>query len=170
MIFILLGNTSDNAIETKTGPHMKNIILATTILVASNSFALSQSIGPCDWVSSAANIVEPWEQNTRTFANGEVRIAALDTVEPAVAAFHLLVVSPPYDEVGSRQCNVISIADGIGFSGLDFASLSARYDPAIGLMFTMGVQVASADSSGFSDRIVQFSLNQATGEMQASLK
>lgn len=145
-------------------------LLATTIFAATISYAQAQSIEACDWVSSAANLIEPWEQNTRTFANGDVRIAALDTIEPGAAAFHLLVVSPPYDELGSRQCKIVGISSGIGFSGLDFGSLNARYDPAIGLTFTMDVQVSSPNSGSFDSRVVQFTLNQSTGDMQVGLQ
>lgn len=156
-------------------PPLTNTVVATTILAASIltagiSGAQAQSIEECDWVSSAANLMEPWEQNTRTFANGDVRIAAMDTIEPGAAAFHVLVLSPPYDEVGSRQCKVVSMSAGIGFSGLDFESLNARYDPAIGLTFTMGVQVYLPNTGGFAPRVVQFTLNQSTGEMQAGLQ
>ncbi len=149
---------------------MKTSILVATMLAASMNYAKSQSIEPCDWVSSAASLVEPWEQNTRTFANGDVRVAVLDTIEPALAAFHVLVLSPPYDEVGSRQCKTVSMSAGLGFSGLDFASLNADYDPAVGLIFTMDVQTPSSDASSFVDRTVRFTLNQATGEMQAELQ
>lgn len=148
---------------------MKIPALTAVILTATIGYAQAQSIESCDWVSSAASLVEPWEQNTRTFANGNVRIAALDTIEPGAAAFHLLVLSPPYDEVGSRHCKIVSMAAGIGFSGLDFGSLDARYDPAIGLIFKINVQVPSSDASSFVNRIARFTLNQATGEMQVGL-
>lgn len=149
---------------------MKKLALTVAILATSTSYAQAQSVENCDWVSSAASIVEPWEQNTRTFANGNVRIAALDTIEPGAGASHLLVLSPPYDELGSRQCKIVSMSAGIGFSGLDFGSLDASYDPAIGLTFTVGVQVYLPDTGGFTPRTAQFTLNQATGEMQVGLR
>lgn len=144
-------------------------MLAITTLTASLSYGHAQVIEQCDWVSSARNIIEPWEQNTRLFANGNVRVSALDTVEPAAGAFHLLVLSPPYDEVGSRQCNIVSMATGIGFSGLNFESLKASYDPKVGLTFTIGVQVYLSDAASFANRVAQFTLNQATGEIQVKL-
>lgn len=151
-------------------PTLIKTILATTILAATISNVQAQSVEPCDWVSNAVNLMEPWEQNTRTFANGDVRIAALDTIEPGAAAFHLLVVSPPYDELGSRQCKVVSISSGIGFSGLDFESLNARYDPAVGLIFKMDVQVSSPNTGTFDNRVARFTLNQSTGEIQVGLQ
>ena len=41
----------------------------------------------CNDYASAGLIVEPWEQNTRTFYNGQVRVAVVDTDgEPAISA------------------------------------------------------------------------------------
>ena len=52
-----------------------------TCMVASASSA--QTAFPCDWQARADAIVEPWEENSKTFANGAVRVALLDTIEPA---------------------------------------------------------------------------------------
>ena len=146
---------------------MKRITIILATLSALTLSAYAQRIEPCNWIANGANIIEPWEQNTHTFANGDVRITALDTIEPAAAAFHFLILSPPYDEVGSRQCKIVSMSSGIGFSGVDFQTLDASYDPAIGLTFTTDVQVLSSDSTSFNNQRLQFTLNQATGEMQA---
>ncbi|WP_066707985.1 hypothetical protein [Celeribacter ethanolicus] len=100
-------------------------------LVASPAFAAE--IAPCDWRASSAALVEPWEDNSRSFANGAIRVALLDTVEPAAAAFHLLILTPPYTALGERQCHVISAAQDMGYLSLDFAGLNAHYDPATGL-------------------------------------
>ena len=36
--------------------------------------AAAQTVSRCEgWQASVANLVEPWEDNTRTFANGAVR-------------------------------------------------------------------------------------------------
>ncbi|MEQ9261270.1 MAG: hypothetical protein RIG84_19450 [Roseovarius sp.] len=127
----------------------------------------AQEAVPCDWAARADAIVEPWEENTRTFANGAVRLALLDTIEPAAAAFHILILSPPYEELGGRQCRTLGMPGGMGFSGADFGSLAAGYDPATGLIFTMKVQVY--DGGDFRDRGLRFTLNQATGEIGAAL-
>lgn len=128
--------------------------------------AMAQEAVPCDWPARADSIVEPWEANTRTFANGKVRLALLDTAEPAAAAFHILVLSPPYDELGLRQCRTVGL-NGMGFAGADFSSLEAEYDPAVGLIFTMGVQLYG--EADFVPRTLRFTLNQATGAIGAQL-
>lgn len=131
--------------------------------------ASAQSVQPCDWQARADAIVEPWEDNSRTFANGDVRIALLDTIEPAAGAFWLLVLAPPYDELGGRSCYVIGDR-AAGFNGLLFDGLEANYDPAQGLVFTVPVFVYDpvySDSAAFTLRFV---VNQARGAVTARLE
>lgn len=130
------------------------------ILVAGT--AAAQDVQECDWQASARAIAEPWETNTRTFSNGKTRLALLDTVEPAAGAFWLLILSPPYSELGDRQCRVIG-RNGMGFAGMDFASLSASYDPARGLTFLVPVQIYG--SPDYVTATLSVTLNQATGQI-----
>ncbi|MDU8927453.1 hypothetical protein RXV86_08665 [Alisedimentitalea sp. MJ-SS2] len=145
-------------------------LLVTLALTLAPLPALAQEVEPCEWQASAWNLAEPWEQNTRTFANGNVRLALLDTVEPAAGAFHVLVLSPPYDEVGGRQCRTVSMGGGIGFSGADFSTLDASYDPSVGLIFTMQVRRFDPDSGDFLPATLRFTLNQATGHIGVRLQ
>ncbi len=145
-------------------------ILAFGLALAANG-AVAQEVSECDWRASAWNIVEPWEANTRTFSNGKTRLAMLDTVEPAAGAFHVLILSPPYGELGERQCKVISATGGIGFYGLDFAGLQAQYDPSIGLGFAIPGQMYEPESmSGSVPMYLMFTLNQATGQIDARVQ
>jgi hypothetical protein len=48
------------------------------------------------------DILEPWEDYVSTFSNGAVRVAIIDLVEPSVAAYKLLVMSRPYNELASE--------------------------------------------------------------------
>jgi hypothetical protein len=137
-------------------------------LAALAGTASAQSVQPCDWVARADAIVEPWEQNTRTFSNGRTRLALLDTIEPAAGAFHILILSPPEDELGGRQCRTLGMHEGVGFSGADFASLTASYDPSVGLIFEM--DVGYFDGSDFRPARLRFTLNQATGQIGARLR
>ncbi len=128
--------------------------------------AQAQEVTPCDWRASAAAVVEPWDENARTFANGAVRLALLDTIEPAAAAFHILVLSPPFDEVGGRQCRIIS-ADtlGSGFEAINFAELEADYEPSTGLLFMLPARVYDPEDGPAKMGRLSFALNQATGEI-----
>ena len=95
------------------------------------------------------------------FANGNVRLAVLDTIEPAVASFYLLVLSPPSDEVGGRQCRVISLVDGTGFAGLDLAAAVASYDPAKGLSIAIPAKRYLPETDSFGAEMLAITLNQA---------
>lgn len=130
----------------------------------------AQSIDGCDdFRSSAFALAEPWEQTTRLFANGAVRLAVTDTIEPAAGAFHLVILSPPYDEVGGRSCRVVSGANGIGFAGLTLDGMSADYDPATGLRFRINATRWVPESGDYDDAILTVTVNQASGAITARL-
>lgn len=130
--------------------------------------AMAQQVTDCDWKARADAIAEPWDTNSRTFSNGAVRLALLDTIEPAAMPFHLLILSPPYDELGARQCVVVSHEGGMGFYDIDFAALDAAYDPAIGLIFDVPARIWISDGNILARRL-HINLNQATGEVTAGL-
>lgn len=133
--------------------------------------AAAQDVVECDWQASAWNLAEPWEDNSRTFSNGAVRIAKLDVGEPAFGGFFLLVLSPPYGELGERQCRVLTFPETSGFAGIDFDRLEAAYDPSVGLMFTVPVRVfAMTDTVEPVGAMLKFSLNQATGAISPRLE
>lgn len=123
----------------------------------------SADVLPCDWQARADAIVEPWEANTRTFSNGKTRLALLDTIEPAAGWAWLLVLSPPNDELGGRQCRVVGL-NGMGFAGMDFAQLASGYDPSVGLTFAVPVQVMAPDGRMWWQTL-SVTLNQATGAL-----
>ncbi len=130
----------------------------------------AQEVRDCDWRASAWNLAEPWEENSRTFANGAVRLALLDTIEPAAVPFHLLVLSPPYDEVGARQCRVVSFDGGLGFGSIAFGRLTASYDPAIGLTFEVPVVIYLPEANFANPSLLRVTLNQATGAVGAEVE
>lgn len=145
-----------------------------TLALSSDAFvspSLAQSVGDCDWRASAQALVEPWDapENTRTFANGDVRLAIIDTIEPAAGAFHLIILSPPYDEVGGRQCQVVSANSSVGFTGLTLDGMTSAYDPAIGLTFTLEAGAYDPNTGGLP-RTLTVTLNQATGGITANLQ
>ena len=139
------------------------LALALSLILAAP--ATAQAVIDCDgWQSSARNIPEPWEANIRTFANGNIRVALLDTIEPAAGAFYLMIIAPPYDELGSRNCGVIADGDGvIVFDGLFFDQLGASYDPATGLTLRVPVSLFAPATGGFDPAILAVTINQATG-------
>ncbi|MDQ2095845.1 hypothetical protein [Rhodalgimonas zhirmunskyi] len=134
-------------------------------LLAAPQMAAAQSVSECDWRASAANMIEPWEKNTLSYSNGAVRVAALDTIDPAATPIHLLVLSPPADELGARQCRIISSEGGQGFAFLDMSEFRAAYDPAKGLMFDVPVGIYIAEGHTVVRGLI-VTLNQATGGIE----
>jgi hypothetical protein len=148
---------------------MKALITAWLTLMALADPASAQQAQYCDWIARADGIVEPWEEHIRSFANGEVRLALLDVIEPAAGALHLLILSPPHNEMGERQCVTLGLSESIGFSAVYFAALDAAYDPTVGLVFDVPVEVS--DGMGATQAYdLRFTLNQSSGAIAAELQ
>lgn len=146
---------------------MKHLLFAALGLLIATA-AQAQQVSECDWRSDARYLAEPWEQNTRTFANGNVRVSVLDTSEPAAKPIHFMVLSPPRDELGFRQCRIISAHDG-GFGEHWFEDLTASYDPARGLVFVIPVAIWYVDTHSVV-RGLEFTVNQATGRIDTKIR
>jgi hypothetical protein len=142
------------------------VLAATAVLgfASAPAFAGQAVVQECGELTSVASVAEPWEDNTRTFANGAVRLTILDTGEPAAASYHLVVLSPPYDELGFRQCRVVSFNQGwFGFGFLSFERMEASYDPATGLQVVMDMGLYNAET-GLNDAVaLAVTINQGTG-------
>lgn len=144
-------------------------LAAATCLSASlftGAAAQSVQVGECDWLASMLNIVEPWEANSRSFYEGQVRVVLADSVEPACCWAHLVILMPnPSDEMGLRQCVVVNMGGGMGFAGLDFAQLSATYDPAEGLLVSFPYALYEPETGGIGPwQGARVLLNLETGE------
>ena len=143
------------------------MIRAVVIAALLGTPAVAQDVRDCDWPANARNLVEPWDDYSRTFANGKTRLALLDTGgEPAAGSFYLLVLSPPYGELGDRQCRVIG-HNGMGFGYLDVPKLEAAYDPANGFTFVVPAEIF--DGEIYVEHVLTLTLNQATGEIGAEV-
>ncbi|WP_375279256.1 hypothetical protein [Pseudooctadecabacter sp.] len=140
-------------------------IVATLLATWLSGTATAQIAVPCDWQARADAIVEPWEENSATFADGAVRVALLDTIEPAAAAFHLLILHPPFDEVGARTCSTVGLDEGLGYAGMLFDDLTSEYDPARGLIFTIPAIIYLPEQSFQNSALLTITVNQATGDV-----
>ena len=78
-----------------------------------------------------------------------IRLVVLDTIEPAAGAFHLAILHPPRDELGSPMCSQVSASEGMGFGGMDIGPATASYDPARGLTVSLPVSVYDPDAAEF---------------------
>ncbi len=151
---------------------MQHPILALAVAAAVAStphLARTQEVNACDWVANPANILEPWSEFSRSFANGAIRIAVLDTGgEPVCCATHLLVVAPSAsdDPPIFRQCFQVSDTGGMGFYDIDFPGITASYDASLGLRIEVPVSRfhdgVGQGKSGMPGQVV-LRINQATG-------
>ena len=140
------------------------LILLTFLTFLAHPLA-AQVAMPCDWQARADAIVEPWEENTRTFANGAVRVALLDVAEPAAAAYYLLILHPPTDSLGLRNCTVIGQGNGLGYAFIEFNSLEAGYDPATGLTLTVPAIIYLPEQSFQNSTQLTIGVNQSNGDV-----
>ena len=143
-------------------------LLVSLFTLAAAAPVAAQTSFPCDWQARADAIVEPWEENTATFADGAVRVALLDVAEPAAAAFYLLILHPPVDDLGLRTCTTVGLDDGLGYAAIFFEELEAGYDPAVGLTLTFPAIIYLPEQSFQNSALVSVSVNQATGEVLVS--
>ncbi|RLJ40806.1 hypothetical protein BCF46_3377 [Litoreibacter meonggei] len=129
--------------------------------------AAAQQVRPCDEMARVDAVAEPWADNTQTFAGNRVRLVVIDTLEPAAAAFQLVILSPPFDEIGARQCMMVGSGEGLGFGGMTLAGMTSSYDPATGLTWGVLVKSYNAVTGGFDDRVLNVTLNQSSGAVTA---
>ncbi|RWP58623.1 hypothetical protein [Mesorhizobium sp.] len=124
---------------------------------------------PCNGLSEACacNIVFPADNNTKSYANGDIKLIHLNTHgEPAGGASHLLVA---FHQHGSHICVLISYGDGSGpsFGNIDLTAAHSQYDPASGLEVSMPVSVF--DGNDFEQKTLVIVVNQQTGTITTSL-
>jgi len=108
------------------------------LLIVFASAAGAAEVGACFDLDRISNLVG----QTKSFAEGKIRVAHVDTDgEPVCCSSHLLVFIPS-DEIGS-QCFAISqrAAKGdrspTGFSNIEFARIKGKYDQKRGLQLNV---------------------------------
>lgn len=128
---------------------------------------IAQTLGECDWRSSLRNIGEPWEDYTRTFASGAIRITATDTGgEPVCCSQHLVIQAPHPEWFDS--CAVLSGNQDLGFLDVYFEDITASYDPAKGLLLAVPVGYYDPENE-YTDpdlfETIYVRINQSTGSI-----
>ncbi len=124
-------------------------------------------VQPCDGMARADAIVEPWTENTKTYSREAVRLAMLNLVAPAVGPFHILILSPPLNEQGQRQCRTVGLTKQVGFAEIDFQDITVDYNAANGLTFK--TRVKFFNGTEFLPARLRFTLNQQSGAIKATL-
>ncbi|MFP7569760.1 hypothetical protein [Marivita sp. S2033] len=119
---------------------MKFAVYAGLLCAGVATSATPQVVRSCDtFEANARNLMFPVEQNTRSFANGDIRLIALDTGgEPVCCSAHLMVLFPAPEDPGGL-CALISNDGSLGWAGILLEKATALYDPAIGLTVSVPV-------------------------------
>ena len=148
---------------------MIRTLLTTAFLIISTTITASAaSLNECDRVSSVRNVWEPWEESTRTFANGQIRIVAMDTGgEPTCCSQHLVILSP--NPEWGRNCTVLSSTESSGFLDIYFDEITTSYDPSKGLLLSVPVGYYDYEASGverLNPEDILVRINQATGTVE----
>lgn len=150
---------------------MNRLLFSALCLLPLAQPARAVTIGDCDdYRASVGAMVEPWEEATRTWANGKIRLVVTDTVEPAMYPFHLVVIYPGSDETGWNQCSLVSFRGMLGFAGMELMAATAQYDPAAGLTVAVPVRIPDPEAGDVADAILAVTINQMTGQVRAQLE
>ncbi len=111
-------------------------MLKKMILAGALSFGLSAQafeVSACGWLDSVSFLAAP----VKTYYNGDVRVALIDTDgEPVCCSVHVLVYVPTSDGLG-RDCYAVSQGDGLGYVDILFNEITSAYDSHSGLDLTI---------------------------------
>lgn len=139
-------------------PALGAAALACAALAAGS--APAAEVASCDsWIANARHVA--WDDPTRTFAGGAIRLVALDTEgEPACCSAHLMVLFATAD-APFLDCALVSQTADAGWAGLSLAGAEAAYDPATGL--TVDVPVRLYRDAGTDPGRVSITIDRARG-------
>ena len=126
--------------------------------------AQAVAVADCDWAANAQNIVEPWEKNSRTFYDAQVRVANLDTGgEPACCSAQLLVIFPDHSDMNTQgTCKLVRATKEMGFFHIDFDKLRATYDARKGLLIAFPYSTSIDDKPTRGTAKVRLNLEAGT--------
>jgi hypothetical protein len=124
--------------------HASALLWSIPVVLA--SVAQAAEIGPCNDLDRISFLVG----QTRSYAEGKIRIAQVDTDgEPVCCSSHLLILIPSR-EIGS-QCFALSQKAGgesvsaRGFSNIEFSRIKAAYDSQRGLLLSVPYTLYKGD-------------------------
>jgi hypothetical protein len=117
------------------------------VLVVLASVAHAAEVGPCNDLDRISYLVG----QTKSYSEGKIRIAEVDTDgEPVCCSSHLLVFIPS-PELGS-QCFAVSqkaatneSGSARGFSSIEFNKIKASYDQRRGLLLSVPYTLYNPD-------------------------
>ena len=116
---------------------MRSLFAAAALLAAAIPVTAAE-VRECDFAASLQTLVEPWEKNIRSYYNGQVRVARVDTGgEPACCSTHLLIMIPSKDEPAEgRVCKVVGDKGTTGYQDIAIDKIKTSYDAKRGLLIS----------------------------------
>lgn len=116
---------------------MRSLIAAAALLAAAVPVTAAE-VRDCDFAASLQTLVEPWEKNIRSYYNGQVRVALVDTWgEPACCSTHLLIMIPSNEAPAEgRVCKVVGDKGTTGFQAIAIDKIKTSYDAKRGLLIS----------------------------------
>jgi len=133
--------------------------------------AEAQQVRPCfegqniPYQVSAAVVAEPWEANTRSFADGDIRIVVMDTYEPALGAYYLMVLF--WGNEDFRECRLVSHAE-VGFVGMTLDGMTSAYDATRGLVLRVPTDFYNPAEGMKESGSLEVVINRQTAEVSAA--
>ena len=116
------------------------------LMIAFTSAASAAEVGPCNDLDRVSLLVG----QTKSYADGKIRVAHVDTDgEPVCCSSHLLIFIPGPD-IGS-QCFALSqqaaknSGTARGFSNIEFARIKGTYDARRGLQLSVPYRLYGGD-------------------------
>jgi len=149
---------------------MKTII--SIFLLIFSTAAHAQRVTPClegadiRYEASVLAIAEPWEDNTRTFADGDIRIAVIDTYEPAYGAYYLMVMYWAGNNSELRSCDLVSQGE-LGFVGMTLEGMEASFKPGLGLVLQVPTTFYNPVEDEFEDGFIEVVVDRAANRVMA---
>ena len=142
--------------------------LAAAALMAAPAWAMDPTASApavaCDGWFHMDSIANPLEENTATYAEGEIRITLIFLWDQQ--EYQLAIMHPPRNELGGRQCSLIAVDEDTGFAEIRFQEREARYDPETGLTIIMPVRVEKGETEDEHWETFYININQQTGEVR----
>ena len=122
-----------------------------------------------EWVG-AETLVEPWEETSRTFSRGSIRVALVDLGEPECCPQHFAILIPA-NMYGGRACFLIArsrlVPNGWVKVGLDEAEGSRDDVPGLKLTVPVyGVEPLTGAADPEDRRVITLRVRQAAGTVE----
>lgn len=139
-------------------------------LLALPAAARAATVVDCGTLAPAEVLIEPWEETSRTFSRGSIRVAVVDLGDPPCCARHFIVLLPA-NMYGGRICALVGrdalIPNGWTRIGIDEATASRP--PSGGLRISVpvyGYDPRTGGANPDSRRVISVRVRQAAGTVE----